>query len=131
MYHIAIMNPKFGLIENILSGEKTVESRWSKHKIAPYNKISPGDTVYFKNSGGPVIAKAIVAKVIQFDHLNLETFTKIVEKFGRAICLQNTSYDSWYQSKNYVTLIFLKNPKKIAPFQIDKTGFGSGCAGYV
>lgn len=129
MDHVAIMSKQFGdLIFKILNKEKTVESRWSKNKISPYNKINFGDTVYFKNSGGPVIAKAVVSKVLQFDNLNQEKFEYIVKNFGKQICLQNTKYDAWYRSKNYVTLIFLTNPQTVKPFKIDKSGFGSACA---
>lgn len=128
MNHVAIMNPKLGSIEKILSGQKIIESRWSKYKIAPYGKIKSGDTVYFKYSGKSVTAKATVSKVLQFEKLNAEIFKHIVDNFGQSICLQNTQYDAWYKSKNYVTLIFLKNAKSVKPFQIDKSGFGSGCA---
>ena len=128
MDHIAIMNPKLGSIKKILSRQKTIESRWSKYRIAPYGKIKAGDAVCFKYSGQLVTALATVSKVLQFENLNAEIFKHIVDNFGLHICLNNTHYDSWYQSKNYVTLIFLKNPKKVTPFQIDKTGFGSGCA---
>ena len=128
MDHIAIMNKKIGLITKILSGEKIIESRWSKNKIAPWDKIHPNDTVYFKESGGSIIAKAHVSRVLQFNHLDLHKFNYIVKKFGSDICLQNTEYDSWYQSKNYVTLVFLKKTTKVKPFNIDKSGFGSGCA---
>lgn len=128
MNHVAIMNPKLGSIEKILLGQKIIESRWSKYKIAPYDKIKSGDTVYFKYSGKPVTARAIVSKVLQFEKLDELKFKYIVETFGRLICLHNTHYDPWYKSKNYITLIFLKNPKRVSPFQIDKSGFGSGCA---
>jgi len=128
MDHVAIMNKKLGSIAKVLSGEKVVESRWSKNKIAPWDKIHPNDIVYFKYSGGQVIARATVSKVLQFDKLDEEKFNYIVKNFGQAICLQNTKYDSWYKSKNYVTLIFLESPQKVNPFQIDKSGFGSGCA---
>lgn len=129
MEHVAIMSLQFGdLISKILNKDKTIESRWSKNKIAPYNKINPGDTVYFKNSGGPVIAKATVSKVLQFDNLHHEKFEYIIENFGKQICLQNTKYNAWYKSKHYVTLIFLTNPQTIKPFNIDKSGFGSACA---
>ena len=128
MDHVAIMNPTIGSIAKILTGVKTIESRWSKYKIAPWDKIHSNDSVYFKYSGGPIIAKATVSKVQQFEKLDEQKFNFIVENFGESICLQNTEYDSWYQSKNYVTLIFLENPQKVEPFQIDKSGFGSGCA---
>lgn len=123
------MSKQFGdLISKILNNQKTVESRWSKNKIVPYNKINPGDTVYFKNSGGSVIAKATVSKVLQFDNLNHEKFEYIIENFGKQIYLKNIKYDAWYRSKNYVTLIFLTNPQTVKPFKIDKSGFGSACA---
>ena len=72
MNHVAIMNKRFGdLIPKILSGEKKIESRWSKNKISPWNKIKVGDVVYFKNSGGPVVAMAEVSRVEQFEKKNL------------------------------------------------------------
>lgn len=129
MDHVAIMSKQFGdLISKILNKEKTIESRWSKNKISPYNKTKSGDTVYFKNSGEPIIAKAKVSKVLQFDNLNHKKFEYIIKNFGKQICLQNTKYDAWYKSKNYITLIFLTDPQTVKPFNVDKSGFGSGCA---
>ena len=125
------MSKSFGdLIAKIFSGEKTIESRWSRHKISPYGKINPGDMVYFKYSGHPVTTKAMVSRVLQFDHLNLAKIKEIIDKYSGPgkICLQETEDLSWYLSKNYCTLIFLKDSTKVTPFQIDKTGFGSGCA---
>lgn len=65
MHHIAIMNPKV-LIDKILSGEKTIETRWYLNRRDPWNKIHTGDTVFFKDSGGLVRAKATVEKVLHF-----------------------------------------------------------------
>lgn len=54
MHHIAIMNGPWNLIPKILSGEKTIESRWYRTRRAPWGGIRAGDTVYFKDSGpGP------------------------------------------------------------------------------
>ncbi|MBI1972386.1 ASCH domain-containing protein, partial [Candidatus Woesearchaeota archaeon] len=44
MDHLAILKKKW--LEKILSGEKTIESRWYKQKITPYQKIAKGDTAY-------------------------------------------------------------------------------------
>ena len=55
MDHVAIMNKSWGLIPKILSGSKTIESRWYKTKRTPWDKIAKGDTVYFKNSGEQVV----------------------------------------------------------------------------
>lgn len=132
MNHVAIMSKSFGdLIAKILSGEKTIESRWSKHRIAPFNKVGPGDIVYFKNSGGPIIAKATVFKIRQFTNLNPDKAKEILKKWGGldgiAVSNMEKTYQ-WAKSKKYCVLIWLKNPKKVKPFQIDISGFGSACA---
>ena len=70
--HVAIMKKQWGLTEKVLTGEKTVESRWYKTKHTPWDKIKAGDSLYFKDSGEPVIVKAKVAKVLQFANLGPE-----------------------------------------------------------
>ena len=118
MIHVAIMNKRFGdLIDKILSGEKEVESRWSKNKIAPWDKVKIGDTVYFKNSGGAVIAVAEVEKVRQFEKKDFDKARKLF-----------SFPDAWAKNKNYCVLMWLKNPKKVSPFRINKSGFGSAAA---
>lgn len=117
-----------GLISKILSGEKTIESRWYVNKIAPWDKVTVGDTVYFKNSGDPVTAKAIVSEVIQFDQLDKEQFDEIVHRYGDEICLVDREYSEYYQKKNYVILISLSDAVSIEAFNIDKTGFGISSA---
>jgi predicted transcriptional regulator len=120
------MNKSWGLIPKILSGEKRIETRWYKYRFAPWNKINSGDTVYFKNSGECVTAKANVEKVVQFENLDKPTFDKIIKEWADEICLIDRDYNQYYRSKNYVILIFLKNPSEIKkPFTIDKTGFGN------
>ena len=34
----------------------------------------------------------------------------------------------WAKGKNYCVLIWMKNPRRIAPFKINKSGFGSATA---
>ena len=65
--HVAIMKKSWRLLPKILSGEKTVESRWYSIKAAPWGRIHPGDPIYFKDSGEPVTVRAIVEKVDAFD----------------------------------------------------------------
>lgn len=110
MNHIAIMNPKVATIADILSGKKTIESRWSKHKSAPWGKVHLGDIIYFKETGQDVTAQAVVTKVVSIDNLN--------KNFGRQMA----------NGKNYCTLIFLKDPKTVEPFKINKSGFGAPVA---
>ena len=128
MEHVSIMKKSWGLTEKILTGEKTVESRWYKAKYAPWDKIKPGDTVYFKDSGEPVSVRAEVVKVLQFDNLTAEKIEQILSEYGKAdlgtkhILPEIREYVS---GKNYCILVFFNNVEKIEPFDIDKTGFGA------
>ena len=129
MDHIAIMKKSWKLIDKILSGEKTIESRWYVHRRDPYNKINSGDVVYFKDSGEPITAKAEVEKVLQFSNLNPGLVDSILKEHGKGIMV-NYSPDLCknYEGKNYCILVFLKNSTRVEPFQIDKTGYGNASA---
>lgn len=71
MIHIAIMNSRLGLIDKIVSGEKTIESRWYKYRMDPWNKIKVGEKIYFKDTGALVTAMAEVDKVEQYADLEM------------------------------------------------------------
>lgn len=130
-YHLAIMRKSWGLLPKILTGEKTIESRWYKNKYAPWNNISKGDIVYFKNSGEPVAIKADVANVLQFSNLTPDKVRKLLNKYGKPDGIEASKinyYIRMFKDKNYCLLIFLGNPQKVAPFNIDKTGYGAMAA---
>ncbi len=127
MDHLAIMSKKEKYIEKILSGEKTIESRWYVNRIAPWNKIKEGETVWFKNSGEKVTARADVNKVLQFDNLTPSKILEILKLYGKEIGFKEDKYKEWAENsikKHYCILVFLSNPKLIEPFSINKAGFG-------
>ena len=70
MHHVAIFKKSWKLIDKILNGTKTIESRWSINKISPLDSINKGDLVFLKNSGDKVCAVAEVDLVMQFSNLN-------------------------------------------------------------
>ena len=128
MIHVAIMKKSWHLIEKILSGEKTIESRWYQTRRAPWNKVSAGDLIYFKNSGEKIIACAKVNKVLQFELKNKLEVSSVIDKYGKNICLVNVNINQWKSIPKYVVLMYLSNAKLVKPFSINKTGFGSACA---
>ncbi len=129
MDHIAIMNKKVCSIDDIVNGNKKIESRWYKNRIAPWNKINIGDRVFFKYSGENFTAKAKILKVLQFEKLDNEVFNKIIYMYTDSILLNNRKYDEYYKSKNYCILVFLKDAQYIEkPFRISKKGFGISSA---
>jgi len=128
MDHIAIMKKSWKLLPKILTKEKKIESRWYKLKRSPWNKIKNGEKVYFKNSGEPITVKTEVEKVIQISDLTPRKVKEILEKYGEADGIEKKDilkFFKLFKNKEYCLLIFLKNPQKIEPFNINKSGFGS------
>lgn len=131
MDHVAIMKKNWGLVDKVLTGQKTVESRWYKTKRPPWNKVKAGDSIYFKNTSEPVKVKAKVSKVLQLENLNEKTRQEILNKYAKSdlgVGEIMPAVKEYIKGKNYCLLIFLKNAQKIEPFEINKKGFGAMAA---
>lgn len=104
--HLAIFKGEAG--EAILSGKKTIESRFSKVKSVPFGVISSGDLVYIKPSGEDIIGQFRVKKVFFFDGLNLSDLSYLRNLYGEGLSVEE---DYWEKNKNahYGTLIFIGN----------------------
>src|SRR5262245_52968690 len=132
MDHVAILRKDWKLIPKILSGDKKIESRWYMAKFAPWDRIKIGETIYFKDSGSKITAKATVDKIIQYDNYSRQELKKIIDTWhGKGgICFVNAKENifEWAKTRKYCILIFLKDPQQIKPFDIDKKGFGNAAA---
>ena|SRR3989338_6631479 len=126
MQHLAILDKKRKSLAKIIAGEKTIESRWYKSKVTPWDKIKKGETVYFKESGEPVSVKAVVSEIFQF-YLPTTNITQLLKKYGREICFDKKDVSKlvkWCSERRYCILIRLAEVQQIESFDIDKTGFG-------
>jgi hypothetical protein len=123
------MKKSWNMIPKILSGEKTIESRWYQTRRVPWNAIKKGDTVFFKNSGEGVTARAKVSQVLQFELRDEAGIRKILKAHEKQICLVETDPTKWGSMPKYCILVFLENPRRITEsFSINKKGFGSAAA---
>ena len=109
--HLAILTP--GWIELILEGRKTIESRLSKVRCAPFGKVNQGDTVFMKESSGLVKGMFTVAGVKTFENLSQKQIWDIYEKsrdqiFPIEIASKNPPPFKWLDSK-HATLIHIEN----------------------
>lgn len=122
MKHIAILRQPF--FDMILSGEKTIESRWSMHKVAPYNKVSVGDEILLKETGKNVTAIAKVKKV-KFYELTPQKVEDIKLEYGKQIGIDK--FENWQATlqKKYCTLIWLIDVKEIKPMKVQRSN-GAG-----
>lgn len=117
-YHLAILKTKY--LNAILSGEKTIESRFMKAPVAPFGRVAPGDVIFLKTSGGNIRAVARVSKVASFDNLNSQLIAVISDKYNSGI-LGDDAY--WNDvSLNCVCgfLAWLDDVKRLPPAKISK-----------
>lgn len=117
MEHLAIMDKN--TIEKILNGTKTIETRFSKNRITPYNKVKKDELVYLKESGGDILAVFKIGKVLFFKDLTGDKILEIKNKYNKFINAPD-SYFAYKKDCEYGTLIFITNPKPITPITIFK-----------
>ncbi len=122
MKHIVILRQPF--FDMVLSGEKTIESRWSMNKIAPYNKVKAGDIIHLKETGKDVTATAKVRRVKYYE-LTPEKVEDIRTKYGKEI--GTYKFEDWQSilQKKYCTLIWLENVKRVEPIKVPRSN-GAG-----
>ena len=121
-YHLAILTP--GWIDLILDGSKTIESRFTKVRCAPFRKVHADDSVYLKESGGLVKGMFRVAQVETFENLTASQRHDIFDKYCFKIFAGaqwiNTVPERWWESK-HATLIHVSDPIKFDdPFPFPK-----------
>ena len=128
MDHVAIMQKSWGFTEKIATSQKTIESRWYNVRYAPWGKILPGDSIYFKNTGEPITIKAEVEKVLNFSKLTPEKVQTILEHYSKELGLDESDilrFFEMFKHKRLCILIYLKDAHQIQPFEINKQGFGT------
>lgn len=111
MNHLAVVHRRY--LDLILTGEKTVESRLSKVRCAPYGRIEPGDRIYFKESSGPVRA-SVVAKQIEHHENLTPTLVRSLKHRHNELVLGNADYWRLKSSARYAVLIWFAQVRPVA-----------------
>ncbi len=119
MKHLAIFKGEGA--ELILSGKKSIESRFSKRKDPPFGQISAGDLVYIKPSGKDIIGQFMVKKVIFYDGLEAGDVSEIRERYEKQLAVGEAYWQGKKEAK-YGTLIFIGevDPFITSPIKIPK-----------
>ena len=114
--HLAIFAEPF--LSMVLSGEKTIESRFSRNRCAPYGEIGDGDIILLKAVAGPICGLVLARRTWCYD-LACETIARIRSRFGSGIGADDAFWDSRNDAL-YATLIELDTPTSIAAVNCDK-----------
>lgn len=103
----------------ILEGKKTVESRFSSVRCAPYDKVRSGDVILLKKTGGPVtgVCRANSAWFYQVDRSSLK---EIRREFAEQICPADPDFWSAREGTSFATLISLVDVKRLPEFVVGK-----------
>ena len=114
--HLVILKKPY--LDAILAGQKTIESRLTKTKRAPFGRIFAGDKLFFKVSSGAVCAIGRVGKVLQFDNLTPERIHGIKQQYNGDI-LAAEQYWAEREGCKYCVLVWLECIKAIEPTRIN------------
>jgi ASCH domain len=109
--HIVIMREPY--LTRVLSGEKTVESRFLRVRAAPFDRVAPGDRLLLKRVGGPIVATATAGVVRQFADLNRERALALLAQFRDQLRLED-DFLPRVQLTRYAVLIWLADVQPLA-----------------
>lgn len=115
--HLAVFVEPF--LQFLLEGRKTVESRFSIHRRAPYGCVNSGDLVLIKESGGPVVAVAEVSKVWYYQ-LDESAWDLIRSRFSRQLCVEDPEFWKSKASSCFATLMQFARIDKLEPVSCSK-----------
>lgn len=114
--HLGIFSQPY--LTLMINGVKTIESRFSKNKTAPYERISKDDIVFVKRSGRAVVGYLEIDSVAFFD-LAKKPIQEIKGEYNAGICADEEFWRAKAQSR-YATLIFIKELHLLSPFTVTK-----------
>jgi len=115
--HLGIFVEPF--LTYILSGQKTVESRFSARQVPPFGCVCAGDIILLKRSGGSIIGLCQVSNVWMY-RLNASTWNGIRSEFAEAMCAQDPEFWQMRSRASYATLMRLADVVPIAPLAYPK-----------
>lgn len=102
----------------MINGMKTIESRFSRNKTVPYERITKDGIVFVKRSGGAVIGYLEIENVLFFD-LATKPIQEIKDEYNSGICADEEFWRAKAQSR-YATLIFIREFHPLSPFTVTK-----------
>ena len=116
--HLAILLEPY--LQYILDGTKTVESRFSKYRIAPYNMVEPGDVVLLKKVGSKAISGVCVVRKVWFYQLSPETWGQIRDSFSQALRADDPSFWHRRERAQFATLMRIAEVHPLPSIEVPK-----------
>ena len=106
-------------LKHILEGRKTVESRFSVNKCAPYQRVRQRDILLLKRTGGPICGVCRIGQVWTY-RLDSDSLDSIKEEFSTALCVADSSFWKQREKASFATLMQVTDVRAIPSVQISK-----------
>jgi len=115
--HLAVMHEPY--LSYVLAGRKSVESRFSRHRVAPFDQVGLGDLLLLKSQSGPVTGVARVAHVDSY-RLDPVIWASIRNRFSAALCVTDERFWVERREARYATLMRLAAALAVEPLVLEK-----------
>jgi hypothetical protein len=103
----------------VLEGTKTIESRFSTRRFAPYRCVQAGDVLLLKKSAGPVVGLCTIAHA-WFYHLDENSWDCIKTQFTTALRAEDPEFWVQRQGAEFATLMRVSHVHHITPIPFPK-----------
>jgi hypothetical protein len=126
MDHVVYLDKKADELSSLLSGDKKMIIRGATGRKLPYGRVNPGDILYLivNDGSGLIRARGEVSSVINSKKMTSEQSTALVEEHQELLQLSEAQFKRW-AGKRYLVLISVVKVESLAPFLIDKSGYGN------
>jgi hypothetical protein len=115
--HLAVFIEPY--LQYVLDGTKTVESRFSINRCAPFERARPGDIILLKKSGGGVIGACQITHS-WFYRLDPSAWKFIKEKFAGPLAIKDASFWKAKERACYASLLKIAHVYTFDPLPVHK-----------
>ncbi|MFC1611495.1 ASCH domain-containing protein [Myxococcota bacterium] len=116
--HLGIFSEPY--LGHILAGRKTVESRFSRVAMAPYERASVGDILVLKRSSGPIVGACQVHKARFVQIEKRSQLQALRHRFATALCATDPEFWRQRADSKFVTLLKIRHVIALPPIGCDK-----------
>lgn len=115
--HLAVFVEPY--LQDVLDRRKTVESRFSTRRCAPYDRVRKGDVILLKKSSGPIVGLCKVSNAWSYA-LEKGSWREIRREYAAALCAQDPKFWAQRKDASFVTLMRIGDVLPIEPIMIEK-----------
>jgi hypothetical protein len=108
--HVAVVRPVY--LAKILDGSKTVESRLSVNRVAPFGLVREGETILFKACGGGFGACALAERVHEFEGLDARGVRRLRRLWNHRVGGDDAYWDHKCATARFATFIELADVRE-------------------